>query len=409
MAGCATTNQGQYETPLKEMGVLPEDKNNVEQIEIISEDQIPNIKPGERPPLDSEEAGLWMAMDQAEERLKTCGEIVNDEELSKYLKQIACRLSPEYCQDLRIYLLRVPHFNATMAPNGAMQIWTGLLVRVQNEAQLASIMGHEIGHYLRRHSLQRMQDIIQKTNTLAVASVATALVGFGLANPFLQMAAIGSITAFSRDNEREADGIGLALMSRAGYDPREAAKVWEQLLEENQASEDKDRSPLFLSTHPLPEERLTAIKSLGERIVARGEDFEIGQKPFHTRMGDKKMEYLSDELNLNEFKKTEKLIDILLQKETPNASLLYIKGDLYRRRGQDGDLQKAIDLYQKADQLGTPPPEMYRWMGIIQKKMGQYKKAVSSLNTYLRRCPTCSDKEMIQHMLKGLKNAQPQN
>ena len=58
----------------------------------------------------------------------------------------------------QVHLVRTPLFNASMAPNGMMQVWTGLLLRVDDEAQLAAVLGHEFGHYLARHSTERLRD-----------------------------------------------------------------------------------------------------------------------------------------------------------------------------------------------------------------------------------------------------------
>ncbi|MBW2005206.1 MAG: hypothetical protein JRI72_11480 [Deltaproteobacteria bacterium] len=71
-----------------------------------------------------------MVMDQAEEKLKTSSHLIHNEKLNDYIKKITCSLVPEYCEDIRVYLVRMPYFNDTMAPNGAMQSWTGLLLRV---------------------------------------------------------------------------------------------------------------------------------------------------------------------------------------------------------------------------------------------------------------------------------------
>ena len=119
--------------------------------------QVPSgdLQPGERPGLETTEAGLWMLMDKMEERLKTSGRVVEDDALDAYMRDIVCRLEPAHCPHIRIYVVDVPYFNANMAPNGMMQVWTGLLVRTENEAQLAFVLGHELAHYVRRHSLQR--------------------------------------------------------------------------------------------------------------------------------------------------------------------------------------------------------------------------------------------------------------
>ena len=82
----------------------------------------------------------------------------HDLKLHAYVEDIACRLGASHCPDIRVHIVRTPWFNASMAPNGMMQVWSGLLLRADNEAQLAAVLGHEIGHYISRHSVERLRD-----------------------------------------------------------------------------------------------------------------------------------------------------------------------------------------------------------------------------------------------------------
>ena len=111
-----------------------------------------------RPELESDEGGLWAMMDREERRLRRSPFALRDARLQAYVQGIACRLAGEHCPDVRVHLVRTPYFNASMAPNGMMQVWTGLLLRVDNEAQLAAVLGHEIGHYLARHAVETLRD-----------------------------------------------------------------------------------------------------------------------------------------------------------------------------------------------------------------------------------------------------------
>ena len=98
-----------------------------------------------RPALDTDEGGLWALMDREEKRLRRSPFRIGDAVLHDYLQGIACRLGAEHCPDIRVYALRTPWFNASMAPNGMMQVWSGLLLRVDNEAwrgEIPLIEGH---------------------------------------------------------------------------------------------------------------------------------------------------------------------------------------------------------------------------------------------------------------------------
>ena len=97
-----------------------------------------------RPDVASDEGGLWALMDREEARLRRSPFRMREEPLGLYLGDLACRLGAAHCPDIRVYAVRTPYFNASMAPNGMMQVWSGLMLRVENEAQLAAILGHEI-------------------------------------------------------------------------------------------------------------------------------------------------------------------------------------------------------------------------------------------------------------------------
>lgn len=147
-----------------------------------------------------------------------------------------------------------------MAPNGMMQVWTGLLLRVENEAQRAAVLGHEIGHYLQRHSIERLRDAQSKS------AFATLMVPLGLLGMVRQLGALASLQAFSREHEREADRIGIALMRAQKLDLHEAVRVWSNLRAELSVGPggDPDKRSVMLATHPGIEERQTQLEALAE-------------------------------------------------------------------------------------------------------------------------------------------------
>ena len=112
------------------------------------------------PAVETDEAGLIMQMDRFEADLRNSAALVRDPALNRYLAELTCRVAGDYCNDIRVYLVRQPYFNAQMAPNGMLIVWTGLLLRVEDEAQLAFVLGHEVGHYVERHSLARCGKVV---------------------------------------------------------------------------------------------------------------------------------------------------------------------------------------------------------------------------------------------------------
>ncbi len=204
-------------------------------------DMVPLIGPGFKP-TDEDEKGLWQLMDRAEEEISGSNLLIKDPELVSYLQNIIGRVGGPAAKDMRIYLAHVPDFNAMMFPSGFSVIFTGLLLRMRNEAQLAGVIAHESGHFLRRHMIRSWRDQRKKSDLFAigamVAGVGGAAGGVYLGD-YVQLAQLGTILSlfsYSRAMEAEADAMGARLIGEAGYPPIEMANVWGQLIGEEDAS-----------------------------------------------------------------------------------------------------------------------------------------------------------------------------
>ena len=298
-------------------------------------------------------------------------------------------------------MLRIPYFNAAMYPNGMMQVWTGLLLRVRNEAQLAAVVGHETGHYLRRHSIQRMRDVIEKTNSMFFLQVGLAVAGAPIGSgDVANMMMLGSIMAFSRNSEREADGYGLLLATRAGYDPNEAWKVWQQLEREHKANKDFGRPDPFLADHPPTEERLETLRKLAKQIRTP-QSTDKGRQRFLDAILPFRATLLRDELNLRQYNSFLVLLDMLMEDGANMAELYYFKGELYRLRGKEGDYKLALDAYQKAKTAaGTAPADIDRSIALVYDKMGRKQEANAAFQHYLKTNPDANDAAMIRAMVQ---------
>lgn len=204
---------------------------------------------GATPEISTDEAGLWMQSQRAEDEIKRAGILIRDPELNEYVKGVACKVAAEYCGEVRIYLLESSSFNAFMMPNGALAVFSGLMLRAENEAQLATVLGHEVGHYEENHSLEQHRTLKRTAALMLAGDLATGGLG--------TLAGILSLQSYSREHERQADNIGFRRLVAAGYDGREAAKIWSNLIAESQASDFKrkqrrvTRSSL-LDSHPAP-------------------------------------------------------------------------------------------------------------------------------------------------------------
>jgi predicted Zn-dependent protease len=335
-------------------------------------------------------------MDLEERKVRRSGFLIRDRQLNDYVNGIVCRLAGDHCPDIRVYVMQTPFFNASMAPNGMMQIWSGLLLRMTSEAQLAAILGHEIGHYFKRHSIERLRDA--KSRSAFGQFLGIFLGGAGAV---AQLALLAGMLAYSRDHEREADQIGVDLMARAGYAPIEASRVWEQLLEELKAGaadrdEYWDQSVLF-ATHPPAEERK---QNLAAAAATLGKDGRTGESEYRSALERHRTLFLTDEIRRRQPAETRVLLNRMLAAMPDDGELQYYLGETYRLRAQPDDLNQAIAAFRRAEELKGAPPEVYRSMGLVHRQLGEQTQAETAFARYLELKPTAPDGALIRNYLK---------
>ena len=152
--------------------------------------------------------------------------------------------------------------NAWVLPGGKIAVYTGIFPMAKTEAGLAAIMGHEVVHALAQHGAERTSQNMATQGVLGVTSVALSIVGLdgGLNQMAVQGMGLGAqmgvLLPFSRAHESEADYVGLLLAAEAGYDPREAVRIWQRMAEASQGQPSE-----FLSTHPSHETRISDLQT----------------------------------------------------------------------------------------------------------------------------------------------------
>jgi len=363
--------------------------------------KVEDIKPQETPSIESIEAGLWMQMNNYEENLKTSGSRIKDKDLEQYLKNILCKLTSDYCKDIRVYVQDIPYFNAFMAPNGMMVVWTGLLLRAQNEAQLAAVIGHEAGHYIKRHSLKSWLDAKSRTDLMVLLSIGLAVGGVPAGGDIFnltQLLQAGFMAKHSRDNEREADKIGLDFLINSGYDPYEAPKVWENIIKEMKLGE-VDQPISFLASHPAPEERIDNLKK--QISEYKDIDNKKNTKELKEKTKPHQKKWIKNELRLkNKVEQTEFVLETTFQNTQDEYLLKFYKGEIYRSRGDEEDNhEKAINYYKESIKLKNDFPNVYRELGLLQLKTENKEEAKKNLSKYLEVAKNPKDESIIKSYL----------
>ena len=211
--------------------------------------------------LEKSAAGVYR---QELEKASQRGALNSDAAAVARVQRIAARLIPKTSAfrpdapnwNWEINVATSEEVNAYAMPGGKVMVYTGLIDKLNlNDAELAAVIGHEIGHALREHSRERVSRAYGQQLAFSIGAAA-----LGLDQNVTQLAnALGEVTfqlPHSREQEAEADRIGLELMARAGYDPMAAISVWKKM---NQTA--GGGPPQFLSTHPSNESRIRDLES----------------------------------------------------------------------------------------------------------------------------------------------------
>lgn len=321
------------------------------------------------------------------------GQFYIDPELTLYVREVGQKLArvsdrPDLPYEFVVINSSVP--NAWALPGGKIAINRGLLVKLDDEAQLASVLGHEIVHAAARHSVQRM------TQTMLI-SAGVAGLGFALsdnewAGLLMGGAAMGAqlaLAQYSQGDELESDHYGILYMKEAGYDPMAAVELQQLFLELS-----KERSAGFLqglfATHPPSAKRVEENRELVNRIGAGGYR---GEEVFERKLAtlrqlqpaydahDKALELASEDNLTGALEKVNEAIRLL-----PREAMFYsLRGRIYQEQGNlkqaSEDFDKAVSLY----------PEMFTYRlhnGLNALKLNNLEEARENLTRANQVVPT---------------------
>ncbi len=387
---------------------------------------------------EPEERQLWSDAEKEEEKLAKLGKTYDDPFLEDYLSGVAAKLVPDEAQQAgapapRVAVFRDPTLNAFAMPNGKVYIHTGLLSRVENEAQLSMILGHELTHVTNRHALMFNRDAQNKQiwfTALATAASLGVAVAAGTqagkdnyvsaevlrttSNIFLglglQLAFIASVNGFGRDLEREADREGMERMVKAGYDPAEAPRVF-QLLKDDHGDGSKLEN-FFFGNHPRLDERIANTQDLLKTKVAAAETAGgvRNTDEFAMRTRTVVRENAALDIRAGRFGLAKAQLDrvLPLAPKDPTTHLYY--GDLYRLQAQRAKnpadksalVAQAFQAYDRAAALDPTYPDPFRQMGFLYYQSKQTEKSKEAFRKYLSLKPDAPDARRIKEYLVEL-------
>jgi predicted Zn-dependent protease len=324
--------------------------------------------------LEPEEQRVWDAATRAAVAIeRSCG-VVDAPELEAYATGILDRLFPDLAGAFRVRVLSQPSVNAVTLADGSIYLFTGIVARLENEAQFAAVLAHEGVHFARRHTYaDRMGE---------------------------RRSAFDSAFRRSREQELEADRVGAEQLAAAGYDVSEAVRALEHLEQIEQLFELELRSST--ATHPD-----------GARRVAELADYATGF-PVGGRV--EREAYLEHTARVRRVAIEESLARfdhrlVLLVLETGDVDdafpehVDYYRGEAFRMRGEDGDADRAEAAYRRALERAPSFAPSYRALGQLHVKRADTESGARYLRRYLELAPEARDAGFVRAELRAAERA----
>jgi len=351
---------------------------------------VPPIGAGGQPfKPESDERALWAKAEKEEEALLKKAKAYDDPLLEDYLAKVGERLTPDDVRNaggpgFKFGVLRDPTLNAFALPNGHIYVHSiGVAAVAGSRAQKGDYVGAAV-----------------------IGQTANAILGLGLA-----LTTMAAINGYGRDLERDADQGGMENLVRAGYDPKEAPKVFALL-----RSESKDRGSLetfFFGSHPKLTERIETTQGLLKTKYAGAAVAPTTTRDtddFQLRMRGVVRENAYEDIRAGRFAVAQRQLDrvLAITPKDPIAHTYY--GDLHRLQAQrardatqkDEHARLALASYEKAVDLDPTAPEPHRQLGFLYYQQKDNARAKAAFERYLALKPAASDAKRIKEYLVEL-------
>lgn len=356
------------------------------------------------------------------------GLLLSDAEVNAYVRSVADRLIPPQAAGavvFRVHVLRDPVVNAFALANGSIYLNAGLLARLENEAQLAHVLSHEIAHVVQRHGLQRQRN---RTATVVTAHIAD-LALFGTSIAYLP--AIGALAGHSRENEIEADRLALDYMAQTGYSLQGAEQMF-KLLQEVKYKESLWGS--VYSSHPDNQQRAQYTREILDSGKLAPSSAAAVTVRDYTGLRDRLiLETVRLKLNVRQYELATEYVDKALARNPRSAWLHYYRGEAHRLMAEDPAgaareyawiydktysdelveqyrhkksslLDAAKQAYRQSLSVDKKFAYAHRGLGLVAYAEGEAKAAQEALRYYLANATEVNDRRYIDNIIGRLDN-----
>jgi len=359
------------------------------------------------PEATKDENNLLAKVDRLSKKIDEHENTQKEDKYNKYPNEILQRLLKDDKLisnsniNFDIKVIKNPSVNAFALPNGKIYIHTGLLSLIENEAQLALLIAHEMNHVLYKHSLK------QQANAKAIAtfgqlfSVLSSPFDGGIIGALIQ---VSSIYGYSQQHEKESDEKGYQQIVQAGYDPQEASKLFNLMLENIKLN--KISQPYFFSTHPKVEERIESSKSLIEKYY-QGKTGIVKDKIYQAYSKNILINDIELNLKLRKFEVANYLIKKLHKRYERSTHSNYFQAE-YMRLTKDNSFENTLQKYNEALEIDTSYYKAYRGIGYLYFELDKKEEAKDAFKKYLSLNENAKDKNYIQYYINQCEKGKKQ-
>ena len=371
-----------------------------------------NLPPvsSDRITLEDDEKRMWARSKDEQQKLKDGGVLYEDPALERYLDQVARKLVPAELFRVipfKVHVIQNPHLNAFTLPDGSIYIHTGLLARMENEAQLAALLAHEMTHATHRHAIREFRSTRNKSAFLATMSftIGSVPVVGGLTNLMGSLGSRAAISGYSKAMETEADTVGFDLLRRAGYDPAEAPKLFHHLIDE--LKEEETTEPFFFGTHPRLTDRIGNYTRLIDDLRPEDRKGARHADAFLDKTRRLLLENAQLDLKAGRFAPAERTAKKYLVSRPKSSPAHQLLGEIYRQRDGEGDMERAKAQYTQAIALDPSTPAPHKGLGLVHYRLGNKPAAKKSLQAYLTSAPSAPDRGYVEETIRQIEGRKP--
>ena len=380
-----------------------------------------------------------MLVEKHEQELRTSNRIIEDGVLTEHLQELTCRTVGPLCEGLRVYAIRAPGLNAFMMPNGSMFIQSGLLLRIEDDSELAAVLAHEVSHFQRRHTIESLRRWRKTSTGFAVLGTLIAAAGAvatassdsyedaaraqNISNSaalMLQAAgiiAVFQLVAYDRGQEQQADIDSIEWMRQHKIDVAGAPRIWHKVIREQTAGGNQSGFSL-LATHPAPEQRLVYLTELSSPMdtsnsgVMPVQGAATTSNQTRSLVDQYRSEWILDELAVQHPGQFSAIVAAQVEMGLDPAFGLYLAAKSWiaqankvrrSKRQRTHALQEAVAALEAGNTFeGGMQPEAYREWGKISAELGDPVGASAQFEVYLSKVPDAWDAGFIRREISKL-------